>query len=44
MSGERGDCIRTALKSPVRIMFLYVARNGDRVSKKCVGHAALGRL
>ena len=43
VSGERGDC-RSALKSPVMIIFLCVARNGDRVSKNCVGDATIGRL
>ena len=43
VSGKRGDC-RSELKSPVLITFLYAARNGDRISKKCVRDAALGRL
>ena len=41
VSGERG---KSALKSPLMIMFLGIARNVDRVSKNCVGDAALGRL
>ena len=43
VSGERGDC-RSALKSPMTIMFLCVAKNGARISKNFVGDAALGRL
>ena len=43
VSVERGDC-RSALKSPVIITFLYVASNGDRILKKCVGDAALSHL
>ena len=43
MSGKRGDS-KSALKSLVIIMFLCVARNSDRVSKKYVGYSALGRL